>query len=348
MRLLVLGAFALFAWGTITLAADPPAAPTPTFPAPLPHPVAAPAAPPAPVGESCTAPASTSDKSHHLLKAAEHLETAGMSCEAKALRQQAKELRAELLKQKRAELQQLQAEIAALEQANPAAKQVLLKVQAVEVSLTNMKALGFDVNTLHGQPLSNSTPPQVGEGKPRDSLSFGVVDRDSVNRLVDALVKEDIAKVLAEPKLVTVDRRPASYFVGGEVRTVVPQPGESPHELVRKVGTEIDFLPILHSDGKLRCEIRVRVSQVDPSLDVKAGDNTIPGFRVAEIDTGLEIMPGQTAALAGLTQQRIIMKKNANNEKERSVNNVELLLFVTPELIDPPITAASPHAPAPK
>ena len=54
-------------------------------------------------------------------------------------------------------------------------------------------------------------------------MQFGIVnDPSGFVGFLEALKQEDMLKVLAEPNLVTVSGRPASYLVGGQVP--YPQP----------------------------------------------------------------------------------------------------------------------------
>ena len=74
---------------------------------------------------------------------------------------------------------------------------------------------------------------------------------------------------------------------------------------------------------------------------------TVPGLRSAEVDTGVEMKPGQTLALAGLVQTRVEARTvglpwladlpylgipfRRNTEE---INEIELLVLVTPQVIE--------------
>lgn len=244
-------------------------------------------------------------------------------------------------------------------------QQVLLHVKVMEVSRTNLKALGFDWMNFSGGgdfvgsaasgiiTKANPTTSLFRTGAAmttagRETLQFGVVsDPAGFVGFIEALKQEDMLKVLAEPNLVTVSGRPASYLVGGQMP--YPQPTGFGNIAInfRDFGTQIDFVPIVLGDGGVRLEVRPRVSEIDPTLSITIAGTSVPGFRLREVDTGVELKFGQTLAIAGLLQQRTIMQKRgipylmdlpwlgaAFSRKESRINEVELLILVRPELVE--------------
>jgi pilus assembly protein CpaC len=94
-------------------------------------------------------------------------------------------------------------------------------------------------------------------------------------------------------------------------------------------------------------EVKPRISFVDPSLSVTAQGVTVPGLNVREVDTGVEMKPGQTFAIAGLVQNRIEQTNRgipyladlpyvgaAFRKTHLKNNEIELVVIVTPELVD--------------
>ena len=244
-------------------------------------------------------------------------------------------------------------------------QQVLLHVKVMEISRTNLKSLGFDwMNFSAGGDFVGSTASGlITKANPttsvfrtgaamttagRETLQFGVVsDPAGFVGFMEALKQEDLLKVLAEPNLVTVSGRPASYLVGGQMP--YPQPTGFGNIAInfRDFGTQIDFVPIVLGNGGVRLEVRPRVSEIDPTLSITVDGTSVPGFRLREVDTGVELKFGQTLAIAGLLQQRTIMQKRgipylmdvpylgaAFSRKENKINEVELLILVRPELVE--------------
>jgi hypothetical protein len=113
-------------------------------------------------------------------------------------------------------------------------------------------------------------------------------------------------------------------------------------------GTQIDFLPIVLGNGNIRLEVRPRVSDLDFSIPVDLNGIVLPALDVRQVDTAVEMKAGQTFAIAGLIQEK---SKSRNRGlpfltnmpiigipfrgTENEVEEIELLVLVTPEFVDP-------------
>jgi pilus assembly protein CpaC len=185
------------------------------------------------------------------------------------------------------------------------------------------------------------------------AAEFAIVDGNSAFfGFLDWVQQNNIAKILAEPNIVAVSGRPAQFNVGGEIPIVVPQSlGTSSIEF-KKFGTQVDFLPIVLGNGNIRLEVRPRISEIDDSRSVIVQNFVIPALTVREVDTAVEMKAGQTFALAGLVQERTESISRGLpyvsdmpiiglpfRKVEDEVNEIELLILVTPEFVD----AIEPH-----
>ncbi len=235
-------------------------------------------------------------------------------------------------------------------------QQVLLHVKVMEVSRTKLRALGFDWTYLSGTnqitsaaaglisdvTLATGTDPAsvTGDG----NFLFNVVNGPSTFfGVLEAMRRDNLAKLLAEPTLVTVSGRPASFQSGGEVPvTTGGGVGVTPTTTYKPYGTQVDFVPIVLGNGRIRLEIRPEVSEIDGA---RSTDDQ-PAFRNRRVDTGVEMEAGQTLAIAGLIQTRIEEQRQgipwvselpyigaAFRRTEEERNEVELLILVTPELV---------------
>lgn len=232
-------------------------------------------------------------------------------------------------------------------------QQVLLKVKIMEVSRTKMRACGFDfIWQSHGDSWIQNLPGILTTGP---TATFGIVgDNSSFTGFLEVLQKNDLAKILADPTITTVSGRPARFNVGGEIPVPVPQGGGAGGNTTitiewKKYGTTVDFLPIVLSNGNIRLEVRPEVSDLDYANAINITENTspVPAIKTRNIDTGVELKAGQTLALAGLVQTKVEANEvgipyvsdvpyfGALFRKVREqVNEVELLIMVTPEFAD--------------
>ncbi len=159
--------------------------------------------------------------------------------------------------------------------------------------------------------------------------------------------ENDLIKILAEPQLTTISGRPASFNSGGEFPIIVPQSLGTVSIEYRQYGTRVDFVPIVLGNGNLRLEVRPQVSEIDASRSVVINNISVPALRTRWVDTAVEMKAGQTLALAGLLQTtrgipeprtavagRSALVRRPLPTREEEVNEVELLILVTPEFVE--------------
>ncbi|MEM6364132.1 MAG: pilus assembly protein N-terminal domain-containing protein, partial [Planctomycetota bacterium] len=235
-------------------------------------------------------------------------------------------------------------------------QQVLMHTKILEVSRTKLRKLGVDLvfaddnfNVLNGPSsllnvAGNATPGATALG----SVSTG---RMSINgnfeSLLEALQQDNLVKLLAEPTVVATHGRPARFTVGGRVPYIIPAGANQFQVAYEDYGTSIDFLPFVIGPGRIRLEVRPEVSEPDEVRGIRLDNTIVPAFTTRYVETAVEMQAGQTFALAGLLQSRSesIARRTPflghlpyvgtlfrNIREER--NEIELLIMVTPELVD--------------
>ena len=237
-------------------------------------------------------------------------------------------------------------------------QQVLLHVRVMEVSRTKLRTMGFDFSTGNGSDFVVSSVSGLiaatanggtATGLGGDSIRFGIVNGN--NRFfgfLEALQQNNLIKILAEPTLVTISGRAASFRAGGEFPIAVPGALGTTSIEFKSFGTEVDFLPIVMGNGRIRLEVRPRISELDTARGTTINNITVPGLSVRQVDTGVEMRAGQTLALAGLIQTRIEASHGGIpllsdipylgapfRRVSETSNEVELLIMVTPEIVEP-------------
>jgi pilus assembly protein CpaC len=123
---------------------------------------------------------------------------------------------------------------------------------------------------------------------------------------LEALRDNGLAKLLAEPRLVTLSGRPASFLVGGQ--QAVPMAAGFSGVGVQFVpfGTTLSFLPIVLGNGKIYIEVSPSVSSIDAANGVTpAGGGFVPGRDINSVTTTIELEPGQTFVIGGLIQHKV-------------------------------------------
>lgn len=281
-----------------------------------PHPVASQAAP-------------SSEKVEHLLIAATHLDAAGLHDNATKLRQQAEQES----QAPKTELESLRAEVQRLRQPTGDNRQVLVHLKVVELSPEKLRRLGMDFSAA-----SADRVPQ-----PRFDFSgpaSAVVDAKLLDGFVTALQHDSLARVLAEPNIVTLNGRPASFLSGGEFPVPsLPSDGSESTEF-RPYGTQFNFCPTILPDRRVYIDLCLSVSELDERHTIKTQNAVVPGMRSRQLNTQVIIPFGQTLVLSGP-----ITPSTAKQEDSKTVPNQtpaaakevpdrkQLLVLITPQIV---------------
>ncbi len=246
-------------------------------------------------------------------------------------------------------------------------QQVKLKCKVMEVQRSKLRQMGVNWLGLTDNAYFASTPGQLtklgsvaltpaGTSATFSDSSIGaastafgfVTDAVTIQAYFDALKKEGLLKVLAEPTLVTMNGRPAKMHSGGEFPVIVPQSLGTTTIEWKDFGVTMEAVPIVLGEGRVRMEVQPEVSERDFSNAVTLAGITVPGLLTRKVNTQVEMKFGQTLMLAGLLGQRQV----AQTQKVpflgelpyagalfRRINyddvETDLVIILTPELVAP-------------
>ena len=239
-------------------------------------------------------------------------------------------------------------------------QQVLLQVRVMEVSRTKLRTLGIDMAAVlengssvavAGAGIMTTAPFSAANtiaSTGKQTIPFRVANNgDNFFGFIEALKQNNLAKVLADPNIVTESGRPAFMNAGGEFPVLVPQSLGTVSVEYRRFGTQVDFVPIVMGNGIIHLEVRPRVSEIDDTRSITVNGTQVPGLTVREFDVGVNMRAGQTLAIGGLVYTRhnnsvrgipVLMDTPVVGGffRRTSVqeNEIELLVMVTPQLVD--------------
>jgi pilus assembly protein CpaC len=182
--------------------------------------------------------------------------------------------------------------------------------------------------------------------------------------VIQALQAQNVLQILAEPNLMAISGQKATFLAGGEFPFPIVQPsaGFSSISIIFKpFGVKLDFTGIIQDDNTLRLHVAPEVSALDFTNAVTLpGGGTVPAISTRRAETEIELQDGQSFGIAGLLDQRATAQLSkvpgigdipvlGQLFRSRSINktNNELLVFVTPHIIDP-VRVASPPPAQPK
>jgi Flp pilus assembly secretin CpaC len=234
------------------------------------------------------------------------------------------------LEEKLREAQQLRHEIQQLRTELGMSQQILIRVEMLEVSLTELRKMGVDIAKLQKASVVADSAAGVPE-----------VAANGLSGFIDWLEQTNVAKVLARPTVVTVSGRPASVFKGTE--TPVPAgPNSNDRVNFLKFGTQLDVLATALDDNQVRMEIRASVSEPDDARSIMLDGALVPALKVRQCDTAVETTSGKPVVFTGLVDTKTHTEKQLPDGKIVDVATDTILLIVaTPELVAP-VTASRP------
>ncbi|MEN6457322.1 MAG: type II and III secretion system protein family protein [Thermoguttaceae bacterium] len=238
-------------------------------------------------------------------------------------------------------------------------QQVLLHVKVMEVSRTKLRRLGFDWGKMTGSNNVVSSPSglmtDVSSGSTgvfrtssAGTFAFGIVDgASSFYGVLDALRQDDLMKILSEPTLVAVNGEKASFSSGGEIPVPEPQSLGTISISWKQYGTHVKFVPTVLGNGRIRLDVLPEISELDETRSFDINGTQVPGIKNRYVKTTVELGAGQTLALAGLVQTVVEAENGglpwisevpylgaAFRHVKENRNEIELLMMVTPELVE--------------
>ena len=233
---------------------------------------------------------------------------------------------------------------------------VQLSVQVIDISKEDLDNIGVEWGDA-----SLITQPEAKDLTVYEALTrWGTgVTRGSFQLSLHALVQQNRARILSEPKLATKSGKEASSFIGLEVPIITATSFGTTSSTVsasieyRQTGVLLKMTPTVFGEGadqRITLVIQAEISGIDKSvaLTVPVGAQTVqvPGFSVRKANTEVTTAPGETVMIAGL-----LAAEDTDNTKEvpglgqmpvmgrlfRSpsidLKQRELVIAVTPEIV---------------
>jgi pilus assembly protein CpaC len=168
---------------------------------------------------------------------------------------------------------------------------------------------------------------------------------------IQALQNRGLFKSLAEPNLMAIDGEEASFLAGGEFPFPIVQGGGVTNAVTiefKEFGIKLNFTPTVTNSGNIRLHVNPEVSALDFSNGLEFAGFLIPSLLIRRAETEIELLDGQTFAIAGLIDNSMIQNMSKVpilgdipilgslfRSKELRQRRTELLVLVTPHLVEP-------------
>jgi general secretion pathway protein D len=188
------------------------------------------------------------------------------------------------------------------------------------------------------------------------SLRSGVLSTSiSMDFLIQFLQRTTDATVIGDPQITINDNETGKLFVGQEV----PYPNNSQVSTqgtlnstvdYKQAGVTLEVTPHINSSGEIQLRIHVESSALVPNQTIL----NAPVFNTRQFRSDLTAKEGQTLVLGGIIQKQIsnTLRKTPLlgsipglgwlvNNKNKSTQEVELMVFLHPRVIHGPGDAAA-------
>ena len=207
----------------------------------------------------------------------------------------------------------------------------------------NHVTLSENNNQLFHQPASFGMNDLLNVFLFRTDLNLGAV--------VKALQQKNVLQILAEPNLIAVNGKEASFLAGGEFPYPVVQGTAGVNSVTiqfKEFGVRLRFTPVIMPNGNIHLRVNPEVSALDFSNGLTISGFVIPALSTRRAETEFEIKDGQSFVIAGLMDNRLT---NAGSKvpglgdipilgtffKSKNLNktNDELMVLVTARKVSP-------------
>ncbi len=257
-------------------------------------------------------------------------------------------------------------------------RQILVRAKIIDINRSATKSLGVEWGTgglSAGRGGSTYTfqpqPILFGQSGAVNSAYSSLLGGGSLNRIspfaaqLNALIAENKARVLSEPRLMVLDGCDGSILVGGEIPIPVAQ--SSSGTLGASASVAIEYKPYgvrllvnasLIGDKIVQMTVTPEVSELNYGAGLQLSGFSVPALTVRRATSTLQMADGETLVIGGLyssTASRQVSRipllsqipvlgeffKNTQTRKEES----ELLILIQPEIVTPATTEAFPPPP---
>jgi pilus assembly protein CpaC len=250
-------------------------------------------------------------------------------------------------------------------------RQILLQVKFAAIDRVALSQIGFNLFSTNdklvgasstGQftsPRFSQITPGPGSGQTvnfsdllnlfafRPDLNFGAT--------IKALQERNLLEILAEPNLITLEGKDASFIAGGQFPyptvTTTPTGGATAPVITvqfKPFGVRLDFTPTVTPQNAIDLIVAPEVSALDYSNAVTLQGFTIPAISQRRAETEVVLRDGESFAIAGLIDNRVTQLVDKIpalgsvpilgrlfQSRSTQKSTTELLVVITPHFVKP-------------
>lgn len=262
-------------------------------------------------------------------------------------------------------------------------RQIMLEVKFASIDRTRLAEFGFNLFSRNPAGLGVTSTQQfqqprfaqlqsAGTGTPNPAVNFADLlnlffYRADLNigATIRDLQSRNLLQMLAEPNLIAVEGKTASFLAGGQfpfptITSTTTGGATAPVVTVqfKPFGVQLDFTPTITSAGAIQLKVSPEVSSLDFTNSVQLQGFQIPALTTRRADTEVILKDGESFAIAGLIDNRVtqilskirglgdipILGTLFRSTSMQKTNN-ELLVVITPHFVRPLAPGEKPALP---
>ncbi|GAB1353628.1 hypothetical protein MASR1M12_23640 [Erysipelotrichia bacterium] len=236
--------------------------------------------------------------------------------------------------------------------------QVLIEVLVVEITVSNEDLFDFELMNIVKEPFNIKNTlgtigvdhGTIGETDPlskSDRLKVFVTTPNRMKLFLNAWKDNKKANVISSPHIVAANHREATFKIGNKVPIIESiRPSDAgPIKAfdIKDVGIELTVTPHINRGNQIDMEVFQTINALQ-SYDAKEGTANMSN---REVKTNVSLADGETLILGGFIEERVTKTENkipllgdlpmvgkAFRKKQNNKEKVELLIFITPKVLD--------------
>ena len=123
----------------------------------------------------------------------------------------------------------------------------------------------------------------------------------SLSSMIDLMVQNGDAAVLAEPRLSTRSGGKARFVAGGELPIPMLNANGAASVDFKEYGVRFEVEPVVNAQGIISASLHTEVSSIDDEVTVRG----VPGLRKQSSNTDVNLRPGETLVIAGMVRNEM-------------------------------------------
>jgi type IV pilus assembly protein PilQ len=233
--------------------------------------------------------------------------------------------------------------------------QISISCKIIEVSSGAIQRIGVHWGYMDGGTgvLAQHIPEKAGfVSGALERISYGILNQNNFSAALEYLFTDNQGEIVAQPQVTTMDNKSARIFMGQQIP--VKYLDEAGNTVVKMIdaGTELVVKPHISGDGRILMEL-------NPKKESYTLQEGIPVINEQSASTNVAVNNGETVVIAGLTSNESIKGEsgipvlkdipligNLFKKASKNVDKKDLIIFVTPHIVDQKLNAVSTQIPA--